>query len=315
MNAVERFIDYIAVEKQYSDRTVSEYRSDIASFCKCVGETPDSLDPSKYDETDVKTWMMEMLDKGNKPRSVKRRLSALSSFYRFLLRRGLVKRDITRKIVSPKADKPLPIFFKPAEMESATAYDKHADDYESMRNNLVIEILYQTGMRQSELVNLREENVDTETGEVRIFGKRKKERLVPIGNSLCEQIKAFLPVRNEWRQEHPQKAREGFLLDINSSSLYNIVRARMGEVSTLKKHSPHVLRHTFATTMLNNGANIRSIQSLLGHASLATTQVYAHTTFKQIQEAYNAAHPRAKEGAAPSARSPTSCPFSSSSRA
>lgn len=293
MSAISRFIDYISVEKQYSERTIGEYQSDICSFCASVGVDPEDFNPGEYAEADVKNWMLEMLNKGNKPRSVKRRLSALSSFYRFLLRRQIVQRDITRKIVSPKADKPLPVFFKPSEMALATAYDDRADDYESMRNCLIIEMLYQTGMRRTELVNLPDVNVDTTNGEVRIFGKRKKERLVPIGEKLCKQIEAFRPIRDAWRAEHPGSAREGFFMDVSKHTLYTIVRARMGEVSTLKKHSPHVLRHTFATTMLNNGANIRSIQSLLGHASLATTQVYAHTTFAQIQEAYRHSHPRA----------------------
>ncbi len=302
MNTIERFLEYIAIERKYSNRTVEAYRDDLRNFCRFLDIEPEEFNPKDVDDFDIKEWMIHLLDEGKSPRSIKRYLSSLRSFYKFMLRVGIVSKDITRKVIAPKVDKPLPVFFKESEMQRATAYEAEADDFESIRDCLIIEMLYQTGARQAELLGLTDSDIDLVQGQVRIFGKRKKERIVPIGEKLVAQIKDYLEARNNEQQpangQQPlfiRIKRNGDVEPLNKSTLYNIVRARMGEVSTLKKHSPHVLRHTFATTMLNNGADIRTIQSLMGHASLAATQVYTHTTFEQVRKAYNEAHPRAKK--------------------
>ena len=303
---IQHFLNYISIERKYSERTVEAYRDDLRDFCRFLGWEPDEFKPEDLDESDVKAWMLDMIEEQHlSPRSVKRRLSALRSFYKFLLRQGKVSKDITARIIPPKADKPLPVFFREDEMQRALSNSpqdgltgeadptaKRSNSETVLRDDLIISLLYQTGMRQAELLNLTDADIDLNQGQIRIFGKRRKERIVPIGDKLIEQIKKYMEVRD--LEISTSRENDRFFPNLTKYTLYNIVRTRMGEVSTLKKHSPHVLRHTFATTMLDHGADIRTIQELLGHASLSTTSIYTHTTFEQIKRVYNATHPRAK---------------------
>jgi len=295
---IKHFLEYIAIEKKYSEKTVQAYGDDLRNFCSFLGWETDDFDPARVDEDDVRTWLIDMMEEQHKTaRSVRRRLSALRSFYKYLLKTGQVKVDITRLIVSPKMDKPLPVFFKPSEMQRATERSDEGDDWQTIRDNLIIQMLYQTGMRQAEMLGLKDSDVRMDAGEIRVFGKRRKERIIPIGEHLVKLVEDYIQARGTGVDGmlFVQENRKGERRALTKQTLYTIVCERMGEVSTLKKHSPHVLRHTFATTMLDNGADIRTIQQLLGHASLAATQIYTHTTFEQIQKTYNLAHPRANK--------------------
>ena len=211
-------------------------------------------------------------------------------------------------VMVPKVDKPLPVFFRESEMQAfkeqnkVPSYEEGMDKgewLEAMRDYLLVELLYQTGMRRAELAALEDKDVDVHGRQIKVFGKRRKERIVPIGEGLAKLVEDYLRVKREIVAENEvfgtflvRKKKNGEWVALGAAALYNIVRARMGDVSTLKKHSPHVLRHTFATTMLNNGADIRTIQTLLGHSSLEATQVYTHATFEQMKKAYEKAHPR-----------------------
>lgn len=306
---ISHFLEYIQVERRYSPRTTEAYRDDLRDFCRFLGWEPEDFDPASVSESDVKLWMLDMLEQQHQsPRSVKRKLSALRSFYKYLLRQGKVTKDITARVMAPKADKPLPVFFREEEMQSALRQnDVNGEndandgmmDYKAQRDNLIISLLYQTGMRQAELLGLTDRDFDLTQGQVRIFGKRRKERVVPLGPGLVQQIKEYLAVREEGGKVYGVRCTNQFFPGLTKYTLYTIVRGRMGAVSTLKKHSPHVLRHTFATTMLDNGADIRTIQELLGHASISTTQVYTHTTFEQIKRVYMQTHPRAQKNNTP----------------
>lgn len=295
---IGKFIEYLRVERRYSEHTVFEYERDLNEFCSFLQVEPSAFEPTLAAADDVRAWMVEMLDRGLAPRSVKRKLSALRSFYKFMLRVGVTDKDITRAVIAPKVDKPLPVFFKETDMEQIEADMREADDFESARDNIIIEMLYETGMRRAEILGLKDVDIDMAQRQIRVFGKRRKERIVPFGDGLASRVEEYWSFRNA-QFEPLAPTQQPFLLDKKGSpmtapELYKLVRSRMGEVSK-QKRSPHVLRHTFATTMLNNGADINTIKTLMGHASLAATQVYTHTTFEQLKDAYQKAHPRAKK--------------------
>ncbi len=301
---IDGFIEYIQVERRYSEHTVRAYEQDLQEFCSFIHCDPSEWDPRLTTTEDVRLWLVSMLDAGSSPRTVRRKMSSLRSMYKYLLRIGKVQTDITRGVIAPKVSKPLPVFFKEQEMSRAEEQMEWSDDFPSVRDSLAIEMLYETGMRRAELVGLSDNDIDLLQQQVRVFGKRRKERIVPFGDRLTEMIRQYLSLRDEefggadTMEAGTTTGQGAFFLDnkgkpLTAAQLYYIVRSRMGEVSSQKKHSPHVLRHTFATAMLNNGADINTIKDLLGHASLAATQVYTHTTFDQLRAAYKKAHPRA----------------------
>lgn len=295
---ISKFVEYLRVERRYSELTIQEYERDLHEFCSFLQVEPSAFEASLAQTDDVRSWMVQMLDRGLSARSVKRKLSALRSFYKFMLRTGVADKDITRSVIAPKIDKPLPVFFKETDMAKVEADMRFADDFPSSRDNIIIEMLYETGMRRAEILGLKDADIDMQQRQIRVFGKRRKERLVPFGDHLAEQIEKYWLFRNAEFAPADAVAQPFLLNDkglpMTASVLYQMVRSRMGEV-TSQKHSPHVLRHTFATTMLNNGADINTIKTLMGHASLAATQVYTHTTFEQLKDAYEKAHPRAKK--------------------
>ncbi len=293
---ITKFLTYLEIERHYSALTVDAYRKDLLHFCDHMQQTMEELDPCTITEGDIKEWMIAQLDEGLNTRTVRRRLSALRSLYKYLLRIGYTPTDPTARIISPKVNKPLPVFYKESEMERAQLAEDFADDFVSVRDNLIIELLYETGMRRAELLALDDNDISLAEKQVRVFGKRRKQRIIPLGEHLLEQIIEY----QNYRSETTVRQDDAFLVSdkgkrLSANALYKIVHNRMSEVSTLHKQSPHVLRHTFATAMLNNGADINTIKTLMGHASLAATQVYTHTTFEQVKKEYAKAHPRMKK--------------------
>jgi integrase/recombinase XerC len=238
--------------------------------------------------------MESLMDKGNSASTINKNLSALRSFYRFALKRGLVKKDPAHAVTGPKKSKPLPQFLREGEMDRLLDGVEWDSSFNNVRARTILILFYETGLRRSELVGLDDKDVDYDAAQLKVTGKRNKQRIVPFGAELAEQLKSYQAVR---REKFGETCGAMFLSDkgerISGEQVYLIVRKYLSMVTSLKKRSPHVLRHTFATAMLNNGAGLESIKNLLGHASVSTTEIYTHTTFEQLKRIYKEAHPRA----------------------
>lgn len=298
---IDQFLKYLEVERHYSPHTCLAYKKDLCSLCAFQAVSPDELDPRELVSDDVRHWIITMLDKGISKRTVCRKLSALRSFFKYLLRHKIVNVDITQRVISPKQSHPLPVFFTDKEMHAEEVIEQQATTWEDYRDNFIIEIFYQTGLRRSELANLRKQDFDLDERVIRVLGKRRKERLVPIDSRLVQSANEYFDALKRFHIDTSftdallvcSTRKHDVLRAIDSYSVYRIVTRRMGMVSNKKKHSPHALRHTFATTMINNGCGVRIVQQVLGHSKLETTTIYTHTSFKHIQEVYNKTHPRA----------------------
>ncbi|HPW90712.1 MAG TPA: tyrosine-type recombinase/integrase [Paludibacteraceae bacterium] len=293
---VNSFLQYLQYEKNYSSHTVLSYHSDLLQFQDFLKQSDQDFIPQNIKAEIIRSWLMELRDSGISARTVNRKLSALKSFYRFLLKQGLVTTDPTAKINSQKKSKKLPTFFSEKELDQAFENSENLSNFEAYRNQAILETFYQTGIRLSELINLKDTDLDFSRNTIRVFGKRSKERIIPFGESLKEFLQTYI------RERDKQVKRITSYLYVRADGkkmypklVYRIVLSTMSAVTTQTKCSPHVLRHTFATTLLNNGADINAVKKLLGHANLAATEVYTHTTFEQLQHIYEQAHPRAKK--------------------
>ncbi|MCE2616955.1 MAG: tyrosine recombinase XerC [Phocaeicola sp.] len=291
---IESFLNYLQWERNYSKLTVNSYRIDLTQFEVYFKSVDAEIDFTTVDTDIIRNWMMSLMDEQMEATSVNRKLSSLRSFYRFLLRKGIVDADPTCKIVGPKKKKPLPVFVKEDEMNQLLDDIPFENDFEGCRDKTIIEMFYDTGMRCSELIGLNEADIDFSGSLIKVTGKRNKQRLIPFGEELREMMRYYVKVRNE---AVPNRC-EAFFVRKNGMRLYaglvyNLVRRNLSKVVTLKKKSPHVLRHTFATNMLNNNAALGAVKELLGHESLSTTEIYTHTTFEELKKVYEQAHPRA----------------------
>ncbi len=292
---MNEFLQYLQYEKNYSFHTVLSYRTDLYQFCDFITTEPQEINPANISSQQIQQWTLSLMTANISARSLSRKLSALKSFWRFLLVRGFAKQDPTLKITLPKTKKPIPAFFKDSEMERVLENDFNPDNFTVVRDQLIISVFYQTGIRLAELISIEDKDADLTNGNLRVIGKRNKQRIIPISEELCKEISHYIELRN-----HEIKiASTNLFLRKNGQKLYpklvyNMVHNTMSEVSSLHKRSPHVLRHTFATSILNGGADINALKDLLGHSSLAATQVYTHTSFEELNNIYKHAHPRAK---------------------
>ena len=291
---IQLFLDYLRYERGRSERTVESYRDDLEGFEKFFLALDPALTLESVDSDVIRDWMEHMMDSGNAASSICRRLSAVRSMYRFALSRGLVDHDPAYAVRGPKRHRPLPQFVGEADMDRILDATEWGSDYISTRARTILMILYEAGLRVSELAGLDNSSIDFDSYEMRITGKGNKQRIVPFGEELQRQMLDYMAVRDAIvvnRQPEP------FLLGnkgqrITAGCVRNIVKKQLMAVGNLKKRSPHVLRHSFATAMLNNGADLESVQKLLGHKELSTTEIYTHTTFEQLKQIYGKAHPR-----------------------
>lgn len=291
---VDLFLDYLKLERNYSPATVKHYRDDLKEFERFFQELDLQLSWETIDSDIVRRWMEAMMDRGNVASSVNRRLSALRSFYRYALRRNLVEKDPVHGIQGPKRKRPLPQFLKEAEMDRLLDENMWTDCYKDVLARTIIVTFYETGIRISELIGLNDKEVDYINCEIKVTGKRDKQRIIPFGDELSETLISYQHRRNaEMKCESEAFFRTEKGERVTDAQVRQIVKTNLSKVSTLKKRSPHVLRHTFATAMLNHEAGLESVKKLLGHESLSTTEIYTHTTFEQLKKVYKNAHPRA----------------------
>ena len=298
MNWIEDFIDYLRFERNYSSKTTESYQADLEAFKRFYEAIDSDINWAEMPADIVRQWVVEMMDKGNTATSVRRRLSSLRSFYKFLLRRGLVDKDPVHNMPGPKVEKKLPAYVREKEMDRLFDSDFFSDDYQGFRDRMILLTFYSTGIRLSELVGLDDRDVDLDQMQLKVTGKRNKQRIIPYGDEFGDSLRQYLAERDAFAKQF-EGSTSLFLDERNGqrmtpAKVRNLVKRYLSMVTTQPRNRPPVLRHTFATAMLNHQADLQSVKELLGHESLSTTEIYTHTTFEQLKEMYNQAHPRAK---------------------
>lgn len=291
--AIVRFVDYIATEKRMAAGTVRNYEGDLRDLQRYL----ERLEVSELDDLasrDIRGWQMEHIGAGEAPGTVKRRLSSVSSWLRWLRRSGWLEVDLMAKVSAPRQPKRLPVFFKESEVEHIYDANIFGDDFKGRRDALMLRMLYETGMRRSELAALREASVDFHNLTVKVLGKRNKERLVPIEIELAHNISDYIALKKQTVGENEWLFVNAKGQQVSPGVVYQVVRKYMAGLSNADRVSPHVFRHSFATHILAEGGNIQAIKELLGHENLATTEIYTHVTREHLKEEYRHAHPRSR---------------------
>ena len=291
---INSFLNYLRQERAYSECTVIAYRTDLVGFESYFSEVDEALGWESVDADIVRRWVVSLMDRGYTPSSVNRKLSSLRSFYKYLLRRRIVEVDPMLKVKGPKREKSLPCFVKEADMDRLLDETDFGEGFAACRDKMVVEMFYATGIRLAELVGMDDRDVDFFSRRIKVTVKRNKQRMIPFGDELYRSLQAYVDMRDRCL---PRLSDALFVNEqgrrISRKKVSNLVRRSLSKVVSMKKRSPHVLRHTFATSMLNNQAELSVVKELLGHESLTTTEVYTHTTFEELKKVYKQAHPRA----------------------
>lgn len=289
---IERFLEYLSFQRKFSPHTITSYANDLRQFAFFLQQTFEVSTVKSIRHTMIRSWVVDLLNGGISPRSVNRKLSSLKSFYKFLLKEQLVDENPTLKLQPPKSGKRLPVFVEEKAMNKLSDNELFEEGFDGVRDKLIIELLYCTGIRLSELINLKETDIDFSRKSIKVLGKRNKERIVPMVAELENSVKYYL------EQKADVNSSVSHLLVTNKGEklypkfVYRIVKHFLNCVTTVEKKSPHVLRHTFATHLLNNGADLNAIKELLGHANLSATQVYTHNSVERLKNVHKQAHPK-----------------------
>lgn len=294
MTIVDKYIDYLRYEKNYSSHTEISYYSDLMQFRDFIESHYPEIELETVEGDIVRAWIISLMESKTSARSVNRKLSSLKSFYRYLQKMGQIAMSPLKKISGPKAKKPIPSFVNYSDMEKVLDLEATDNDYESFRDKVILELFYVTGMRRAELIGLTDKDIDLYSGNIRVTGKRNKQRIIPISKNTIMLIDSYIEIRNKTFENQTS----AFFVKKDGEAIYpmlihRVVSNHLKWIPTLAKASPHVLRHSFATGMLNNGADINAVKELLGHSSLASTEIYTHTSFDELKKIYNKAHPRA----------------------
>ena len=285
-----KFITYLSAEKRFSEHTIKSYTTDLKQFTSFLSSEFQIIDEiNEISFQIIRTWIASLLEKGINPRSVNRKISTLKTYFKFLIREGELVENPMMKVVAPKSKKRLPVFIEEDQIASLLNEVQFEKGFVGQRNKLIIELFYVTGIRLSELINIKISDVDFNNQSIKVLGKRNKERIIPLSSNVVNDLNIF--IENNQKNKYLFTNLEGEKL--YNKLVYRLVNKYIGEISSVNKKSPHILRHTFATHMLNNGADINAIKELLGHANLSATQVYTHNTIEKLKTVYKQAHPRA----------------------
>jgi integrase/recombinase XerC len=289
MSLKDQFLNYIQVEKRFSKHTLIAYEQDLDQFTT-FATIKTASDWNEANHQLIRAWMVDLLEAGQSNRTVNRKLSCLRSFFKWGKNNGFIASDPMVKIRGPKTEKRLPQFVKQTELVNDRIADLFSDSFEGMRDRLMVELFYQTGIRLSELLTLKE--TDVSVTHIKVLGKRNKERIIPIGTQLYERVLLYRKAKPNGPDSQNLLFVKKDGVKLSAKFVYRKINLYLGSVTTAQKKSPHVLRHTFATHLLNNGAGLETLKELLGHANLSATQVYTHNSFAQINSIYSQAHPR-----------------------
>jgi integrase/recombinase XerC len=296
MQEIQSYLDYLKFEKRYSAHTLISYQTDLLDFFSFLQDTyGGNISIPEITGTYIRTWLAGLKEKQLASKSINRKISSIRSFFKFHLKRGTITILPTSNVSAPKVGKRLPVFVKEGETEELLrSLDGATEDWKSLNGKMLINLFYATGMRLSELIGLKDRQVDMSRGQVKVLGKGNKERIIPISAEVMAMIQTYRQLKAKEFGEVPEQ----LLVTEKGKALYAkyaylLVRSYLGQASTLDKKSPHVLRHTFATHLMNNGADLNAVKELLGHASLASTQIYTHNTIEKLKEVHRKAHPKA----------------------